>query len=58
MALISSLPPPSSISVDAWSYGYLLDNIFNNLMDCQVSENGLRSNKYILQAIDKFKYIH
>jgi hypothetical protein len=56
MALISPLPP-SSISVDAWSYGYLVDKIFNDLMDCQVSENGLRINKYILQARDKFKYI-
>jgi len=56
MALAPSLPS-SSISADIWSHGYLIDNIFNNLMDCHVSENGLRINKYILQARDKFKYI-
>src|SRR3954454_7220301 len=54
---LSSLPPSSSISEDVWSYGYLVDNLFNNLMDCYVSEDGLRINKYILQAREKFKYI-
>ena len=46
----------SSLS-DIWSYGYLLDKIFNDLMDCQGTENGIKINKYILQARDKFNYI-
>jgi|tagenome__1003787_1003787.scaffolds.fasta_scaffold20176594_1 hypothetical protein len=34
-------------NVNRWSYYYLVDNIFNNLMG---------SNKYIIQAITKFQY--
>src|SRR4051794_1336532 len=35
-------------NVKYWSYSYLLDNIFNNLMG--------PNNKYIIQAITKFNY--
>jgi hypothetical protein len=34
-------------NVDYWSYSYLVDNIFNNLMS---------TNKYIFQAKEKFRY--
>ena len=34
-------------NAEYWSYCYLIDNIFNNLMS---------SNKYIIQAITKFQY--
>jgi len=43
---------------DTWTYGHLVDKIFNDLMDSRVLEKDKkRINKYILQAAEKFKYI-
>src|SRR6476469_1782020 len=53
---------------DVWSYGYLIDNIFNDLMDANLSQQQeeadkddkdkpKRINKYIMQARNKFNFI-
>src|SRR4051794_40241194 len=40
---------------DIWSIAYLIDNIFNDLMDKSIEDkNGKKINKYIHQAITKF----
>jgi hypothetical protein len=41
---------------DIWSTAYLIDNIFNDLMDKSIEDkNGKKFNKYIHQAITKFQ---
>src|SRR4051812_41420086 len=51
-------PSSSPSSPDTWSYEYLIDKIFNDLMDIRGRlEKDKRINKYILQAVKKFKYI-
>jgi|SRR6478736_7546622 len=40
---------------DNWSAAYLIDNVFNDLMDKTIiDKNGKKINKYIYQAITKF----
>lgn len=42
---------------DIWSTEYLIDNIFNDLMDKSLEDkNGMKINKYLYQAITKFQY--
>jgi hypothetical protein len=53
----SSGQSSSSPLPDTWSYEHLVDKIFNDLMDCQGAENDIKINKYILQAVEKFRYI-
>jgi hypothetical protein len=45
----------TSLSNDVWSLAYLIDNMFNDLVDKSiVDKNGNKINKYIYQAITKF----
>lgn len=42
---------------DIWSTEYLIDNIFNDLMDKSLEDkNGMKINKYLYQAITKLQY--
>jgi len=42
-------------NTDSWSTEYLIDNIFNNLME-NGYEKDEKINKYIIQLIDKFNF--
>jgi hypothetical protein len=47
---LQNVPIKSVSPVEIWSCNYLIDNIFNDLMD------GQKADVYIKQFIDKFKY--
>ena len=42
-------------ATNIWSIAYLIDNIFNDLMNKSIEDkNGKKINKYIHQAVTKF----
>lgn len=49
------MTPTSYLDDTSWTYECLVDNIFVNLMEngCDIDK---KSNKYVLQFIDKFRY--